>query len=56
MRSFGRRNCGVNGGGENMKKEKEYHICWQCGKKAPVNASGVCEDCWTKFAYLRDKK
>lgn len=30
-------------------------VCWQCGKRAPVNVSGVCEDCWSKYAYLREK-
>ncbi|MCK4647990.1 hypothetical protein KAT51_00560 [bacterium] len=31
-------------------------LCWQCGKQAPVNASGVCEKCWEKYAYLREPK
>ena len=30
-------------------------VCWQCGKQKPVNVSGVCEDCWIKYAYLREK-
>ena len=29
-------------------------LCWQCGEQVPVNASGVCEDCWNKYAYLRE--
>ena len=31
-------------------------LCWQCGKQAVVNASGVCEECWTKYAHLRKDK
>ena len=35
-------------------RDKEHHICWMCGCIVPVNASGVCEDCWNKYAYLRE--
>ena len=31
-------------------------LCWQCGKQAPVNESGICEDCWVKYAHLRENK
>lgn len=40
-----------------MKEEnKTLTVCWQCGKRAPVNISGVCEDCWKGYAYLRRDK
>ena len=31
-------------------------VCWQCGKQAKVNHSGICEVCWEKYAYLRGSK
>ena len=34
---------------------KEKHICWSCGKTKYVNHSGVCADCWIKYASLRSR-
>ena len=38
------------------QEDKMRTVCWQCGKPAPVNTSGVCEACWIKYAHLRENE